>query len=76
MPPMTECTAWPAFYLIPSTNQYTDSHPPTGKGNREHELKNYRENGNLGTTGELARTVIGSSGRWGVILFILLFILK
>ena len=43
------------------------------KGSKESELKNYRENGNLGTRGELARAVIRKPKG---ILCVLLFILK
>lgn len=59
MPPWTECNPWPAFYLIPSISRQLAILRQEGAA-RERELKNYRENGNLGTTGELARTVIGS----------------
>lgn len=56
-----------------SEYQQTAGLPQTGRGSKESKLKNYRENGNLGTRGELARAVIR---KLEGILCVLLFILK
>lgn len=45
-----------------SEYQQTARHPRTGRESKESELKNGGENGNLGTRGELARTVIRKPG--------------
>lgn len=54
--------AWLLGPQFHSEYQQTARHPQTGRGSKERELKNYRENGNLGTRGELARAVIRKPG--------------